>query len=520
MMKPISAEDIGAVLKREKGGGKAIGIAFLILVAIIAIFNSIARTGFVISDSNPASYAIVAMLMIPVLIAFSAKEDLRMRKGWKPIAIGAFLTLAFFLILSYARGSLSFAFYTLGVDALLFPLILAALIVTLFGLDGIKKMKFLLIYSAFASPLLFYWLIRFNAQFVSLNASAVYSLLVSLGLPLTKSGIVLTAPSASSISIASTCADLGVFIALFMFLLPVAYLYEGKTSKKILWLGSALLLLFAANIVRMISISAIWAYSGVSTAASVYHAFAGQILFYIVIIAMFLLLGKYDLSIKNNSLKGLRSMFGRRQMAYVSYWNVAAAFVFAIAVFFATVPYISATSYSITLFSPSSQLSANQTIVYVASSMASSRMNIRGLESYQNTALFSLQSPKSNNSTIYVIAANQGKPIPLGLLTNTGEVSSSESTLTSEGITINSGTVLSQSVNFTVTYFSLPLNINGTLTSVGYEFFEPYGQGIPICYPKETGINGVENRVYNLFVSGTPKAAGIICAAYNVSSGA
>ena len=51
---------------------------------------------------------------------------------------------------------------------------------------------------------------------------------------------------------------MGIFIALAFFLIPIAYLYDGKTKKKILWVASGLALLLVLNLVRMASISLAW----------------------------------------------------------------------------------------------------------------------------------------------------------------------------------------------------------------------------------------------------------------------
>ena len=520
-MKPISAEDnFGDVLAGISAKNKSIGIAILLVVVLISIFNSLVHTGFVITDSDPSGYSIVVMLMLLVMVLFSAKEDVKMAASNLNIAIGLVIAAVFVLFTSVLRGYLSFSFYTVRADALLFPLIMLSLIITLFGMDGLKKLKWLVVYSAFASPALLYWLIGFNGTFVNLNASAVYSILSAMGLPLTKIGITIAASAASpSISIASTCAALGIFISLFMFLAPVAYLYKGKTSRKVAWLATAVVLLLLLNLIRMVSISLIWVYSGTSSALSTYHAFAGEILFYIAIIVMLLVSGRYGLTIPRLDAQKLRKSLKNleRQLPYA---NVVAAAIFAILFFAVTMPYTSVSSSSLASFNLKSQVNRTQLFNMEVNQLSTgSNLTVYGLQLANNATLFRLNNndPAANYS-VYAVSGFQQKPFPVGIYVSNNDTFRFRTIILRNGITLNSGYLISNNTNFTVDYFSLPFVINGTTISVGYEFFQPQNSTAPLCSTDIGIVNALQSQIYSAFISGSPANQKVMCTAYRMAT--
>ena len=60
---------------------KAIGIIALLAAFIIGALNSILITNPSILDTDSSTYIIVVMLMLPLLIIFSGKEELMLTKG-------------------------------------------------------------------------------------------------------------------------------------------------------------------------------------------------------------------------------------------------------------------------------------------------------------------------------------------------------------------------------------------------------------------------------------------------------
>ncbi len=285
---------------------KLIGMIAVLVAFAIGSYNIITSTNLNIQDTNPTSYIIVVMLMIFLFLIFSLKENLEFKFNLKNIIFGSSVFFSYILIISYLRIISSFKFYIYRFDALLLPLFLSSLIIIIFGIGGFKKLKSVIIYSMFASPLILIPLISFNSLFTLINAQIIYHFLRLLQIPVSNSGLVISSlfnHTTTGITISKTCTDIGAFLALIMFLIPISYLFKGKLKNKIIWISSGIILLFIFNIIRMFSIALIWFYYGIVNALILFHALAGPILFYIIIIILILFSYKFKLYIPKINLR-------------------------------------------------------------------------------------------------------------------------------------------------------------------------------------------------------------------------
>ena len=377
---------------------------------LLASINSIAVSNLNVLDTDPSTYVIVVVLMLFVFMFFSLKEDLKFEYEKKNILYATAVFVIYLLLLSYFRVALSYAFQSYRVDALLFPSLLTSMIMALFGINGIKKMKYLIVYSVFASPSILLPILSLNNAFAMVNAAVVYGLLKAVGMPVSNAGLVISVGNASSVTISTTCVSLGIFAAIVMFLIPVAYLYEGKAKPKALWLCSGCFLLLVLNILRMFGLSLIWIYYGINSAENTFHAFAGQILFYITIIIMVLLAYKYGLYVKKvKKDKGRSKKVERLQM------NLIAPVVVAIA--FGAVAFLLSSQYSTATYAPAIFFDRNMSIRNSAVNAAEFRSinntgaNVMQIGNLQSGSLFVLQGNSTNSST-YVIATPLPNPAP------------------------------------------------------------------------------------------------------------
>lgn len=512
MMKPISAEDICGYMKKQN---MWMGIIVLLITVAIATANSIGITKFNIMDTNPTTYIIVVILMIFLFILFSVKEDLHLEYKKTNIVYGFLLITFFFVITSILRGSLSFLFASYRVDALLFPLILLSLIITLFGRKGVVKLKWLIVYSAFASPILMLPFIGLNNFFVEMNASFVYSVLSLIGLPIIKNGLMISAPSTSTITIAETCADIGAFIGLIMFLLPIFYLFEGKLKKKILWISSAVLLLLLLNFLRMLFISLEWIYNGIGSAVSIFHIFAGQIMFDAVIVIMIIFAYKYGLKFPSkHTLISKRKRRKDKRTDVKIYYSIAAALVIAIISFVITYPYHNMINISNNNFYNKNINSTNQTmsLIYLAS-IKSKNSYIYSLGSINNKSIGFSVVNKTTNNMEYIVTAANGYPDPSSLITNKTNARG-YITILQNGLVIHSYIILSNSYEFYTNTFSFPALINGKYASIKMEFFAPANSTFIGCNPNSGWIDNTESILANIF-NGNLRRHNIFCTAYN-----
>jgi Transmembrane exosortase (Exosortase_EpsH). len=493
-----------------------LGIAALLIAFLLATAVSIEITGFNISDSAQGSYVVVVMLMLFLFIIFSSKEDIEIEARPRNIIYGVATALIFFLVTSFLRGKFSFLFLSYRLDALLFPIILISLIITLFGKKGLFRMKWLVFYSAFASPVLLLPLLSLNGQFTALNAQFVYTVLKLIGEPVIRNGLVISAAGSSSITISKTCTDIAAFVGIAMFMLPLAYMFDGRRSKKLLWVVSGVVMLLVFNFGRMLFISLEWIYYGVGPAVSVFHTFAGQILFDLAIVIMVLLFGKFGLSIP--TLK--RRISRKRSVPALPY--IFSSILVGIFFMVITTPYLSSASVPYSSFYGAPVNATNQSIslLYLSliKSPASTRIYPIGPVGPDAVA-FGLFN-KSTNTTDFMTFSALGYPgapssNPYG---NTSFISSY---ILNNGAVINAYDSYSNGTEIYIDSFSIPTELNGKyISAIGMEISEPgpyaAGCGHTIGY-----VDRIESSVYTFIKGGAGHGPGspLLCASYYTAMG-
>ena len=166
------------------------GIIVALAALILAYYNSLSISSFVISDSDPYTYGIVVMLMGLVFL-FLGVRDKHLEPSPTAVWMGAgsALVVAYALLLAYARVALSFWFISYRMDVLLIPVFLAGIVLGVFGPRGLLRLKYQIAYLFFASGVVLSPLIALNASFTGLNAGLVYASIKALGIPVVRSGL-------------------------------------------------------------------------------------------------------------------------------------------------------------------------------------------------------------------------------------------------------------------------------------------------------------------------------------------
>ena len=498
------------------------GIFIIFLAMLLSMFISLTITNFSISDTDVFSYIIVVMLMGFLLLLFHAKDtQLNIAPKRKDILASILLFLIYFIILSYARLQLSFIFMTYRLDMLLSPILLIALISAIFGLRAISRMKVFIIYMFFASPLLLLPLGMLTTPFAILNAQFVFTVLKTIGLPLTSSGITITAPTNYSISIAATCVDLGAFAALILFMIPVSYLYNGSIKSKIAWISSGVLLLFVLNLLRMLVIGLFWVYDGISSAISIFHTFIGPILFYAVIIMMMLIIGRFKLTIINPKIyKNKNPNKSKKTYKHNIYKIGLLPILFGIVIFYFSMPYLSAINAPISSFNQNQNINYPQFDRIVLANLGNSRQNVTQLENIYHNTVYSIGS--SNNSSVYVIVNQTGTitQASLGLVYN--YTKSQSVYMLNNGLAFHAMQVIANNRTFDLDFFSVPTNVSNSSYSFRYGFFKIVNQSsyssscTPYTYMDTQ--NQAESLLYNTLNLNGMNSNAVICRALLVAA--
>jgi len=293
-MKPISTEDDSM----EK-----IYIVVFVLSIVIMLANSFFATPSSILDTDPSTYIIVPIVMLPLFSIFIFKNKIKPKAKRLDLLIGFILFILFLFTITYLRYTFSFLFMSYRLDMLIFPLAIASIAITTFGFENLNKFKALMIFALFASPILLTPIFFTNQNFAEINAYIVYFVMhafdksVAFAPPISISG------NGYVIGIGESCAGIGALIGIIMFLIPIAYWLDGKLRAKVLWVLSGFILLLILNFIRMATIGFTWLWLGPNQSTSFAHSFAGVLIFYITIIAIILAAPLFKLKVPKSSKK-------------------------------------------------------------------------------------------------------------------------------------------------------------------------------------------------------------------------
>ncbi len=450
-------------------------IAFLLcLVALLA--SSLLITNPSIDNIDASTYVIAPIIMLPLFFAFILfKENPIPSTSIKSIMLGFALLIALAVLMSYLYYSSQYLFISYRIDMLLFPIAAIALISIIYGFSNIRKFRYALIYSVLASPLIFYPVISANSAFASVNSQIIFSVLHTF-----INGVSFTAPfsisyNTISIGIGTACAGVAVFIALLLFMLPVAYLFDGKLSAKAYWLASGIFLLFILNLSRMAGIAAVWLVKGPSAVVSTIHLFIGVLIFYAAILIMLPAAGIFGLKIKSMKIELSEKVTGEPSHVF--------AYVFAVigvlAYLFASQIFVNTTRVPV--------LAAMNTTQFVANSITSLQYlhKIVNATGWNASAIY-----YSDGRSIAILFSNeifnQSNPI-VGVFSATNSSSISDilhnSSISGSRVFINNGTIVngydivSNSTEFFVFSSVLPYFTANTFSPVDTYFIMPLSTG-------------------------------------------
>ncbi len=393
-------------------------IAVLVLCVILLLATSFYITPSGISDTDPSTYVVVPILMLPLLILFTFKSEIKRDVRKRDITIGALMFATFIALALFLRIYFSFYFISFRVDLLLIPLAIAALASLLFGVLSVNKFRGAMIYSMLASPAVLYPLFRVSGAFAQANTVIVYDIIRLFISGVQYSAPITIAANGYSIGIGQACVSVGIFIALAFFLIPIAYLYEGKAERKALWVASGIVIMLVLNLIRMASISLVWLAYGPNQTALFVHTFIGVILFYVVIALMILTSKFYGLGIGKASKKAVK----KKKISDMEVAGIALAVAFSIIYLYLTLNYSSAMNISATVVSQRTHF--NFTNVQVSNALydMAARGNFNTLviaDTHGTYAGFSLTNGTvSTGNPITLLAMAPNKATTDGMLNN------------------------------------------------------------------------------------------------------
>ena len=157
--------------------GMNVGIAVFFVAVLVLLVIIVLTTPFSISDTDPSSYMIVPLLMIPLFVLFSAKTRPEPHVGERDLAAGSAMFAAFVLV-SLSREVLLVFLLRRASGSTCSSCRLRSLRwrCSLFGIDNLSNFRGVMLYSLFASPAVLFPIINSYGAFTSVNTLIVYGL--------------------------------------------------------------------------------------------------------------------------------------------------------------------------------------------------------------------------------------------------------------------------------------------------------------------------------------------------------
>ncbi|MBN1244246.1 exosortase/archaeosortase family protein [Candidatus Bathyarchaeota archaeon] len=197
--------------------------------------------------------------------------------------LGVALCLVAFLVYWYGSQT----FYPLEYHILSLPIFIAGVILVLLNPRALLLLIFPILFLLFLVPLPATFLYTFGGGLANFNTQVSYSILKTVGLPITLSSsygaptILLTSSSGQPLNFAVDVACSGIYslVAFTMFATFLAFLAKTSIFKKLLLFILGFVVFAALNILRIISIVVV-GYSFGEEAALLLHSFAGLVLIF------------------------------------------------------------------------------------------------------------------------------------------------------------------------------------------------------------------------------------------------
>lgn len=479
------------------GYGKRARIIIFSALVLFIIINSFYITPLEIIDTDPSTYAIVPILMLPLLALFLMKKEIVPNVAEGDILFGMVLFTLFIMLTVYLRFSLSYLFVSYKVYMLILPALLSSLAILLFGSKNLVKFRMILAYALLASPILLMPIINLNKTFTVFNTLVIYSGLRLFVHNATYIPPITIVANGYRVGIGETCVGIGVLIAIVLFLMPLAFFYNGGNRRKVLWTLSGFLLLLLLNILRMFGIAAVWILYGISSALSTVHLFAGIALFYLSIIIMMLASGKYGLWIDFGGNK--KTLKTRHTKVDYGLYGIATAIIISALYYLLTLNYA-----NLLYVSPISIVNNNKASF---NSIAIANFVVNATNTKGFTSL--IETDKGGNSTtilMYNSTINASAPIVLfisppkasveGELLGNSTLKGRLAFLGNDGIRAGVYDVVSNNTEFIVYHTVLPYQMpNGTTVPISAYGILPASEvGMASC----SNYNVFYTRIYNI----------------------
>ncbi|EQD40911.1 conserved hypothetical protein, membrane, partial [mine drainage metagenome] len=247
---------------------------------------------------------------------------------------------------------------------------------------------------------------------------------------------------------------------------------------------------------------------------------------YATIIVMMLIAYKFGMFIprvrKEKSSRKHKRLHAKP--AYLGYGYavpILLALAFGIVAFIFSMPYPGSINASAYNFNRSASVNYAALGQGALSILANSHQNITELSMIGADYAFSIGNQANASSLTDVLVNYTRYPAAGSPNIAYSKVLRSSALISNNGVTLHTGTVISENHTFVVNYFSLPYETNGTEVTLRYELFKLVNSttqqqcGAISNYNIST-INSLQSGIYNLFHMRSTSYSDMFCSSYNI----
>jgi exosortase len=255
----------------------------LIAIPVVAYFQDFVQLVYLALSDPEIQY----VLLVPFIVAFffyrQRRAFLIYRKASKFYGLLGFSLCSLALVI-YIWGS--YSFYILPIHLISLPLLVAGIILLLFGPATLRLLIFPTFLLSFLTPFPSVLTDMFGASFMSVAASISASILrlfvpvEASYAPIVTLSTVTTAGRQISFQIAVACSGIESLTAMAFFAAVFLYLASGSLPKKTIFVGLALFTVYALNVFRISSTVVLGHFFGYGVAVDFFHTFGGLVLLF------------------------------------------------------------------------------------------------------------------------------------------------------------------------------------------------------------------------------------------------
>lgn len=268
-------------------------VGLIAAATAVGFAHSYAGLAPLLGSESPESL----LLLVPPAAAYVLWRQLRSApRDGDELAVNLFLAtpglIVLVALLLWFPSRLSYFYWVYRLDLLAVPFFVAFAVLVACGARALWRARGAVVLLLLGWPPILDSVLRASTPRV---ASFQVSLLALLPLPAKRVGDTFLVGHGTAITVAAPCSGLlGVCSMLLVGSVIVAY-RDGTRRRKLAWLGAAVAIALAANVIRLALVVSVAAHSGLDTGFVVFHALAGPLLFALSLLCALQLLATFRL---------------------------------------------------------------------------------------------------------------------------------------------------------------------------------------------------------------------------------